>query len=275
MTNKKLLYRLFDFFSTSPAKYRNHLISFPTDAEIVQASDAGSGDIVGFFTSNSMYEHEASRMEASAKRLGLNVHTTAVDSAGSWVRNAALKPTFLLDVRKAHRGPLLYVDVDAVFHRDPWPVLKNYDCDIAVYREKGRVISATILLSDTPATLRLLEVWKERCDRDPDIWDQVVLEHILNEDSLSASPQWTVGALPSSFCWIFDRLSNKTSDGVYVEQLQASRQAKAHESRGRNKMLERREQRIEMIEAVLTPMMNANRNEKAALDAELLDKAAS
>jgi hypothetical protein len=30
-----------------------------------------------------------------------------------------------------------------------------------------------------------------------------------------------------------------------------------------------------MIEAVLTPMMNANRNEKAALDAELLDKAAS
>lgn len=202
-------------------------------------------------------------MVASAKRLGLTVHTTAVGSAGSWVRNAALKPTFLVEARKAHRGPMLYVDVDAVFHRDPWPVLADFDCDVAVYREEGnRLISATILFGDTPAAMRLLDVWKERCDRDPDIWDQVVLEQILDEDRASGNPQYRVGALPVSFCWIFDRLSNAKSDAVFIEQLQASRQAKASERRGRNKMLERRQDRIAMIEAVLAPLMNANSNEQ-------------
>ncbi len=259
---KKLLYRFLDLFSASVSKYRNHLVPFPTDGEVVKSASPAFGDVVGFYTSNSMYEHEAARMVASARRLGLNVHTTAVDSAGSWVRNAALKPTFLLEARKAHRGQLLYVDVDAVFHRDPWPALMNYDCDLAVYREEGRLISATILLHDTPATLRLLEIWKERCDRDPDIWDQVVLEQILDEDRDSASPQWSVRELPASYCWIFDRLSNRTSDAVYVEQLQASRQAKAHEKLGRNKMLERRQQRIEMIEAILAPVMIANSNDQ-------------
>jgi hypothetical protein len=261
--NMTMLYRFLDVFSASKAKYRNHLISFPTDSEITKAAAPGLGNIVGFYTSNSMYEHEATRMVASATRLGLIVHTTPVDSAGSWVRNAALKPTFLIEARRAHRGPLLYVDVDAVFHRDPWSVLASFDCDVAVYREdENRVISATILLNDTPAAMRLLHVWKERCDRDPDEWDQVVLQQILDEDRASGDPQYKVGALPVSFCWIFDRLSNARSDGVYVEQLQASRQAKAHEKRGRNKRLERRQQRIDMIETVLAPLMNANTNDQ-------------
>lgn len=267
--NRKLLYRFLDFFSASTAKYRNHLISFPSDPIVAKAATPGTGNIVGFYTSNSIYEHEARRMVASAKRLGLTVQTTAVGSAGSWVRNAALKPTFLVEARKAHRGPMLYVDVDAVFHRDPWSALADFDCDVAVYREEGnRLISATILFGDTPAAMRLLDVWKERCDRDPDIWDQVVLEQILDEDRASGNPQYRVGALPVSFCWIFDRLSNAKSDAVFIEQLQASRQAKAGEKRGRNKMLERRRDRIAMIEAVLAPLMNANSNEQPVQEAK-------
>lgn len=260
----EFFYRFFDFFSLSKSKYRNHVVPFPMDSQIIISPNA-YGKIVGFYTSNSFYEQEAARMAASAKRLGLRVHTTAVTSAGSWVRNAALKPTFLLKARKEHRGPLLYVDVDAVFHRDPWPVLMACGCDLAVYREEDRLISATILLNDTPATLRLLEVWKERCDRDPDIWDQVVLQQILDEDRASESPQYQVGELPASFCWIFDRLSNERTDAVYIEQLQASREATAHEKRGRNKWLERRKERIETIEEILAPLMNATVDERPKL----------
>jgi hypothetical protein len=255
--SSELLYRFLDFFSLSKSKYRNHVVPFPMDSEIIISPHA-YGKIVGFYTSNSFYEQEAARMAASATRLGLRVHTTPVNSAGSWVRNAALKPTFLLEARKSNRGPLLYVDVDAVLHRDPWPVLRTLGCDLAVYREEDRLISATILLNDTPATLRLLEVWKERCDRDPEIWDQVVLQQILDEDRSSENPQYQVGELPASFCWIFDRLSNAKTDAVYIEQLQASRRATAHEKRGRNKWLERRQERIETIEGILAPLMNAN-----------------
>lgn len=262
--SSKLLYRFFDFFSASKSKYRNHVVPFPIDSQIIISPNA-HGKIVGFYTSNTFYEHEAARMVASAKRLGLLVHTTVVDSTGSWVRNAALKPTFLLEARREHRGPLLYVDVDAVFHRDPWPVMTTFSCDLAVYREADRLISATILLHDTPATLRLLEVWKERCDQDPEIWDQIVLQEILDEDRASESPQYQVGELPPSFCWIFDRLSNAKTDAVYIEQLQASRQAKAHEKRGRNKWLERRKERIETIEKILAPLMNANIDERPKL----------
>lgn len=196
--SSKLLYRFFDFFSASESKYRNHVVPFPIDLQIIISPNA-HGKIVGFYTSNTFYEHEAARMVASAKRLGLLVHTTVVDSTGSWVRNAALKPTFLLEARREHRGPLLYVDVDAVFHRDPWPIMTTFSCDLAVYREADRLISATILLHDTPATLRLLEVWKERCDQDPEIWDQIVLQEILDEDRASESPQYQVGELPLRF----------------------------------------------------------------------------
>ncbi len=259
-----MLYRFIDLFSASKSKYRDHVVPFPLDSQII-ISPAAHGKIVGFYTSNSLYEREASRMEASARRLALPVDTVAVESAGSWVRNAALKPTFLLEMRKRHSGPLLYVDVDAVFHRDPWPVLATYNCDLAVYREEDRLISATILLQDTPETLRLLKTWKERCDENPEIWDQVVLQEILDEDRAGESPQYRVGELPVSFCWIFDRLSNAKTDAVYIEQLQASRQAKAHEKRGRNKMLERRRERIETIETILASSMNTTVSERPKL----------
>jgi hypothetical protein len=171
----KLLYKCLDFFSASKSKYRKHLVPFPRQPERA-LPQAVAGKIVAFYTSNSLYESEAKRMVSSATRLGLSVEATAVDSVGSWVRNASLKAAFLLEARQKHKGPLLYVDVDAVFHRNPWPILSQYDCDIALYRENGRLLSGTILLNDTPQTLRLLEEWKTRSDTHPDVWDQVVLQ---------------------------------------------------------------------------------------------------
>ncbi len=244
------LHKFFDFFSPSKARYRKHIVPFPSNSEISVSTGAG-GKIVGFYTTDSIYEREAARMVASATRLGLTVETTPIESAGSWVRNAALKPTFLLDVRERIRGPLLYVDVDAVFHRDPWPALLHHECDIAVYREAGRLISATILLNDTQRALDLLSEWKRRCDQDPEIWDQVVLQNILDEDRTSAR-RYRVMELPTTYCWIFDRLSNVKGEAIVIEQLQASRQANdAGRKRRRNKSLERREARIASIEQIL------------------------
>ncbi|MDM9646811.1 putative nucleotide-diphospho-sugar transferase [Rhizobium sp. S163] len=246
----KLLYKCIDFFSASKSKYRNHLVPFPTQPDRASPQAVG-GAIVAFYTKNSLYEFEAKRMVSSARRLGLSVETTAFDSAGSWVRNASLKAAFLLEARKQQRGPLLYVDVDAVFHRNPWPQLSHYECDIALYRENGRLLSGTILLNDTPQTLRLLEEWKKRSDANPDIWDQVVLQEILDQDRALETGFYSVEGLPATFCWIFDRLSNVRDDHVFIEHLQASRQAKGAEKRGRNKSLERRAARIEAIEKIL------------------------
>jgi len=251
-----LLSLILDAFRASKSAHRSMTIPFP-DAQEIQRRPVTevTGEIVAFFTSNSFYEQEAERMMASAVRLGLSAMAIAVSSAGSWVRNAAQKPTFLYSERLYKHGPLLYVDVDAVFHRNPWPALNTFkDDDIAVhYNFEGRLISATILINDTPAALRLLEIWKDRCDEDPDIWDQIVLQQIIEEDRASGAPQFRIGSLSIAFCWIFDRLSNQKTDVVYIEQLQASRQATAKKRlfRRTKRNLKRRQQRIRQIEKIL------------------------
>lgn len=236
-------------FAITP-EYRRFVRPFPKFQELQQSLKA-SGTVVGFYTRNSFYADEAKRMEKSARRLGLIVETTAMDGAGSWVRNAALKPTFLLNVREVHRGPLLYVDVDAVFHKDPWPELDAIDADIGVfYSREGNLISATIYLADTVEVLELLRQWKDACDYQPEIWDQVTLQEILSK---ICDDRLTVARLPVSFCWVFDRYKNEFSAEVYIEQLQASRQAtsKSRLFGRRSKRLVRRDERIKEIERIL------------------------
>lgn len=217
-------------------------------------SSLGSHKIVAFYTTDPIYEHEAKRMSASARRVGLEVVSTPVTGTGDWVRNASMKAQFLAEQRRIHSGPFLYVDVDAVFHRDPWPYLNTINADVAVYyEESGRLLAGTILISDTPAAQRLLDEWMERCNANPDIWDQVVLEDIIAEDAALSTPQYRIGLLPVSFCWIFDKLDNNVVEKVFIEQLQASRETKKKiKLFGRvSKALNRRRERTAEIERVL------------------------
>jgi len=233
------------------------IVPFPAKRDLAERTSqatAADGPIVAFFTEGSFYEQEKERMAHSAERIGLKVYATAVPSAGSWVLNAGLKPGFLLRERARLRGPLLYVDVDAVFHRNPWPELRKLECDIAVYYEGDeRLISATILVNDTPGAAQLIERWRQGCLAKPDAWDQVVLEEIITEDAASPKPQFKVAKLPASFCWIFDRVENGSVGDVFIEQLQASREAtKRKRWFGRiGKRLKRRRDRVEEIERVL------------------------
>lgn len=239
------------------AQQRALIIPFPAERDLMDRKSETTvtdGPVVAFFTEGSFYELEKERMSRSAERIGLKVTATALPSAGSWVLNAGLKPGFLLQERARLRGPLLYVDVDSVFHRNPWPELRRLHCDIAVYYEaNGRLVSATILINDTPEAASLLERWQRGCVANPDMWDQLVLEEIIAEDAASADPQFRVARLPVSFCWIFDRVENEDVSEVFIEQLQASREAtKRKRWFGRiGKRLRRRRDRVEEIERIL------------------------
>lgn len=186
------------------AQQRALIVPFPTDRDLPERKSkaaATDGPIVAFFTEGSFYEWEKERVARSAERIGLKVHATALPNAGSWVLNAGLKPGFLLQERTRLRGPLLYVDVDAVFHRNPWPEFRRLDCDIAVYYEaNGSLVSATVLINDTPEAARLLlELWRQGCLASPDMWDQIVLQQIIARDAGSARPQFRVIRLSLSF----------------------------------------------------------------------------
>ncbi len=254
---RKRLLNILDKIRPWTARQRALIVPFPTDRDLPERKSraaAADGPIVAFFTEGSFYEREKERMVRSAERIGLKVHATALPSAGSWVLNAGLKPGFLLEERTRLRGPLLYVDVDAVFHSNPWPELRGLDCDIAAYYEAdGSLVSATLLINDTPEAAHLLELWRQGCLANPDMWDQLVLQRIIAEDARRAQPRFRVIRLPVSFCWIFDRVENEHVSEVFIEQLQASREAtKRKRWFGRiGKRLKRRRDRVDEIERIL------------------------
>lgn len=243
------------FFAWSP-EHRRVVASFPAlQAPVGGAAGAiATGMAVAFYTRDSIYETEKNRLLCSAERLGLPVDAQAIDSAGSWVRNASMKPGVLVAMRKKHVGPLLYVDVDAVFHRDPWPALARLDCDIAAYFEPdGHLLSGTLFINHTPAASALLQAWADACAASPEEWDQLVLERLLADDAASGEPRYRVGVLPVSYCWIFDKTDNALGDAVFIEHLQASREAKQQKRTfGRpGRAVRRRRDRVRAIEKIL------------------------
>lgn len=226
--------------------------SFPGPDKAAPAGQGGSatGMVVAFFTRDSIYETEKNRLLRSAQRLGLAVDAEPIESTGSWVRNASMKPSVLVAMRRKHTGPLLYVDVDAVFHRDPWPTLAALDCDIAAYHEpEGHLLSGTLFINHTPAAAELLQA----CAENPEEWDQLVLERLLASDAASAAPRYRQARLPVAYCWIFDKTDNAPCAEVFIEHLQASREATQRKRFfGRPvRAVRRRRDRVRAIERIL------------------------
>ncbi|WP_454689039.1 putative nucleotide-diphospho-sugar transferase [Achromobacter aloeverae] len=252
-----MLHRLRRKWSAWTPEHQRVVVDFPDPAELRRRAATAAvpmGMIAAFFTRDSVYEAEKNRFLRSAELLGLPADVVPIESTGSWVRNAAMKPRVLAALRGKHRGPLLYVDVDAVFHRNPWPELLSLDCDIAAYYEpEGHLLSGTLLINDTPAAAALLEAWARACAADPEAWDQVVLERLIAEDAARAQPRYRLCRLPVAFCWIFDKTNNESCDAVHIEHLQASREARQRKRVfGRpGKAVRRRRERAVAIEQVL------------------------
>jgi hypothetical protein len=191
------------------------------------ASQDKRGTIVSFFTQGTRYEREAARLERSAKRLGLAIDMSAVPDRGTWLKNVRFKGRFLREKRKQLRGPLLWVDADAVLHADPWPYLSGYEADIAVATHSdGRLISATLWMDDTKGCQTALGRWYKEMAADGAVNDQVALERIANQTRTDwPNAPYRFQYLPPSFCYVFDRTKKQFPDVIpIIEQLQASRE---------------------------------------------------
>lgn len=175
------------------------------------------------------YHREARRLIASLNRLGLDHEIEFVGGPTiDWVDAVRQKPWRTLGWRlKYPTRPLLYVDVDAVFHADPRPLLRCAVGDLAVHVLEGNVLSGTVFIpADTPDTYVLLATWAQQDFLNPDLSSpQRVLQRAYDLAASGAEvAKYTVGILPPELCWIFDR-----SEEVYgkhepvIEHLQASR----------------------------------------------------
>lgn len=247
------------------ALQRQSVIPFPqTVTQDMKNGGQEQLTVVAFHTDDDFYTAEAQRMRASAQRLDMDVDITVISNQGDWVKNTSMKAGFLAKVRQRIRGPILYVDVDSVFHRSPAAYLTQLDCDIAVHYDDadGHLMSGTLYFPDTPTAAQLLNEWAEQSRLQEGVWDQKVLENLLIERAAQSDGGYRVHSLPVVFCWVFDREANiahRDNMPVYIEQLQASREVRDEVRRQSKKRLfwrqssktQRRLERIVQIEKIL------------------------
>jgi hypothetical protein len=210
---------------TGYAREGQHLWFKHLAAKYPQGLDDTPGLIVGFFTEGTRYEAEARRLANSVEALGLPIHLEKIPPIDDWLTAVRRKPIVLRELRERFHGPLLYVDVDAVVHSDPWPYLRGYDGDMAVAGHRDeQIISGTILLNETPGTVKLIDAWIEAQSADPAAWDQHALQTVALSDQ--ADKGYRVDFLPPEMCKVFDRRYNPPVEAI-IEHLQASRERNA------------------------------------------------
>lgn len=220
-------------------------------ASVPQASKDTRGTIVTFFTEGTRYQREAERLERSAKRLGLPIDVSTVPDRGNWFKNVRFKARFLRNKRKHIRGPLLWIDADAVLHADPWPYLSGYNADMAVATHSDtHLASGTIWLNDTGACQTALGRWHDEMTSDGTLNDQVALERIVNQ----ARADWPLASyrfqyLPPSLCYVFDRTRRQFPDvAPVIEHLQASRETRLEGEENRENLARRHARLAELDE---------------------------
>jgi len=219
-------------------------LGYPPESSVLSAAlTTPRGLIVAFHTPDEIYTREAERLKKSLDALGLEYSISVVEPESNWVRTTLLKPTWIRPARESIRGPLLYVDVDAFVHEDPWPHVADLDADMAaVVYTNGELNSATLWINDTPGASTLLDLWAtwstDRRAKDDgslrqigDDSDQGVLRHLVEAEESSDAPRFHFARLSPNMASIFDRLDDYRYGPIVIEQLQASREITQREKR--------------------------------------------
>jgi hypothetical protein len=175
----------------------------------------------GFYTKKTPYDQEIIGLKRSCTAFGIHCHIKGYDNRGAWVKNAAIKPEFLLEMMDLHPNKkIVYLDADARVKQYP-KLFDTLDADIAVHYRHGReLLSGTIFLSPNERTKRLLHAWVEQQKKEPEVWDQRVLEKLL----AGWKHPLKVARLPAAYCQIFDTM--KQHGDPIIEHMQASRRYK-------------------------------------------------
>lgn len=178
--------------------------------------------VIGFYTDDPLYTKHALALKATAEIYNIDIVLEKV-SKDDWQKIIAFKPTFIAKMRRTLAGPLLYVDVDAIFKVDIKSDFKDISEDIAVHYFKNDygLCSGTIYFNDTPAVNNLVELWVNKMAAHR-LWDQKVLEDLVNE--LVFSKLLKVRKLSAEYTFIYDLSAEEFPElKAKIEHLQASR----------------------------------------------------
>lgn len=193
--------------------------------------------VFGFHTNDKLYRKHAQILQHSAKKFNINVQFSEF-CKDDWQKIIAFKPTFIAQVRRQLKGAILFVDADAIILKDIRPFFESITEDIAVHYINGtRLISSTIFINDTPNAHLLMDEWERRQLQQPECWDQIVLQELINE--WVDENRIILNKLPPNYTFIYDTSRRTYGNDVepIIEQLQASRDKRWIEKyQGRNSL---------------------------------------
>ena len=184
--------------------------------------------IVSYYTTGTGYEDEVKNLIDSCKKLDLQTDIVPIESKGSWDQNCCYKPEFLLEKLEQHQRPVVWVDADAIFLKDP-SLFKSLECDIALrtyddlpLEHPSKLITGTLYLAPNDKVRSLLIEWSTECQKmlqegEQEVWDQIALKRILlKRQDIELFP------LPDSYCAIYDKTLTPEGEAVILHY-QASR----------------------------------------------------
>lgn len=192
--------------------------------------------VCGFYTRGTKYKQEAEAMARSAVAFGLDVSLVDVENLGDWKANTDQKPEAIRFALEGHDGrPIAFVDADARFKAYPalFDEFAASDAEIGLSffdwdafpndpRSGRELSSAVMLLKARPEVYQLLDAWVDVVAKKPvpGMWEQKVLQHLLESDR----PTLEILELPMQYNQIFDDMSDLGLP--VIEQMQASRRLK-------------------------------------------------
>lgn len=188
--------------------------------------------VVAYYTEGTPYEEEARIFRSSLERVGMEFRIVGIPDRGSWDANTAEKPKFIRRMRKALKGPIVYIDVDAFVHRDCssyFDGLTLKRTDFAAHWFAGpakghdwsrncaclaggacdrphRLLSGTLFFGDTKGARSILDVWcgyNQLCQDAG--WGSGGGQRNLWAIVTSQGERIRQAKLPGRYCYVFDK----------------------------------------------------------------------
>ncbi len=192
--------------------------------------------IVSFYTKNNRYEEVINKfLLPSLKKFKLDYQIESFDNLGTWNQATSFKSNFILQSLDRHQQDIIWIDADATIEQYPkllFEIPSEYDIAVFYldwdlqYRKnthKYELISATMMFRHNPRVITFVQKWIKACKDYPNIWEQKVLQNLLEKDDTLK-----VYKLPVDYCSIV--LQNNKLPGYIknpiIIQHQASREYK-------------------------------------------------
>lgn len=165
--------------------------------------------VIGFFTVNTPYEHEAETLKLSLQPHKYDHDIVGVPNLGSWQKNTQYKARFVMDMLNKHPSrSLLYLDVDCIMIQPPLVLDDlNGSVDIAAchFADSNELMSGTVWFSNSGLCRHVVEKWIEFNRLYPDVlpdkrtpaWDQRTLEM-----AIKSTPGTRFLELPQAYTYV-------------------------------------------------------------------------